>query len=406
LDDAQDVFGFGDVSAWGTLRSIIYSSYKFRDSLSQVLGDQEETYFSIIEGLEKGQEWFMSERMGDVKSPIIRERFMKDEFERIYKKRKGEKFYGQFGRCHLHKDETAKRCYDYYMNSVANRINDIDSSLENKVMVIPIYYTQGKEKFDKEIVNDLNLREEIHTEGESYIVDLAYKNGDHPIVGFYDKLPFVIVSNVSVDDPEDYNFSWGLSVQEYHAGAYYGYHYFTKINSLTAPLENVGSNGFTNKFVGYNFALDYLTVNSIGSKFNFVFYPEVSNGDRFDIKGWRLGVGSYYPFGNKWLLVAPGLSYSYGQFSLTEVQSSTVPNLIQQEGQNIIIYKNDLFAVEPNVELRATLPFISLNFRAGYSFDISGKRWRLDGKMKEFTKTSFSAPYIEAGISFNFKVEK
>lgn len=406
LEDENAVFGFGDVSAWGTLNSIIQSSYNYRDSLTPILGDKAEEYYAIIEGLDKGHEWFISERNGDLKSPIIRERFMKDEFERIYNKRRGEKFYGQFGRCHLHKDETAKKCYDYYMNSVANRINDIDSSLTNKVMVIPIYYTKGKEKFDKEIVDDLNFKEEIETDGKSYLIDLGYKNGDHAILGFYDKLNFVIVSNVPVDDPDDYNFSWGTSVEEYHAGFYYGYHYFTRNRTLNSALANVSSAGFTDKMVGYNFSLDYLTLNAYGTKFSFVYFPEISNGDRFDLKGWCFSVGSYFPYGNKWFIVAPGLSYGYGQFSLTEVTNNTVPNLIQQEGQNVIIYKNDLVSLEPNLELRMTLPFLSLNFRTGYSFDVSGKRWRLDGKMKEFTKTSFSSPYIEAGLSFNFKVEK
>lgn len=406
LEGDQEMFGFGDVSAWGTLSSIIVSSYKFRDSLRPALGDLEETYFSIIEGLEKGQEWFMSERKGDVKSPIIRERFMKDEFERIYRKRKGEKFYGQFGRCHLHKDEKAKKCYDYYMNSVANRINDIDPDLQNKVMVIPIYYSQGKEKFDKEIIDGLGLKEEIATDGESYIVDLAYKNGDHSIVGFYDKLPFIIVSNVAVDDPEQYNFSWGLTTEEFHLGGYYGFHYFNKLRTLNAALANVGSNGFSSMWEAYNFSFDYFTVKSQGFKAGFIYYPEKSNGDRFDLKGWRFELGSYYAFGNRWLIAAPGMTYGYGQFSLTEQQNNSVPNLIQQEGQNIIIYKNDIFSLEPNLELRLTLPFLSINVRSGYSFDVSGKRWRLDGKMKEFTKTSFSAPFIEAGISLNYKVEK
>jgi hypothetical protein len=50
-----------------------------------------------------------------------------------------------------------------------------------------------------------------------------------------------------------------------------------------------------------------------------------------------------------------------------------------------------------------TLPVISINARIGYGFDLSGKYWKLDGKMKDFTTTSFSAPYIQLGLSFNIK---
>ena len=127
----NDIFGFGEVSAWGTLKSIIQSSYDYRDSLKLALGDKEDIYYSIIESLDRGHEWYAAEKEGDVKSPIVRERFMKDEFERVYRKNPDGKFYGQFGRCHTQKDGNAKRCYDYYMNSIANRINDIDESTAN-----------------------------------------------------------------------------------------------------------------------------------------------------------------------------------------------------------------------------------------------------------------------------------
>jgi hypothetical protein len=63
-----------------------------------------------------------------------------------------------------------------------------------------------------------------------------------------------------------------------------------------------------------------------------------------------------------------------------------------------------LFTLDPNFELRLTLPVVSINFRAGYAFDVSGKYWRLDNKMKDFIKTSWSAPYIQAGVSLNFKL--
>lgn len=399
-------FVFGQVSAWGTLKSIINSSYKFRDSLAIALGDKAVDYFSIIEGLERGQEWYASEKKGDLKSPIIRERFMKDEFERVYRAWPNSKYYGQFGRCHLHKDQNAKRCYDYYMNSVANRLTEIDSNLSNQVLVIPIYYSQGKDKWDKEIVSSLVLDEKYNEEQATFLIDLAYKNGDHSIAGFYDQLPFVIISNVDEDAFDEFNFNWEEETTEYHLGAAYGLHYFNGIRNLNSELAGVGSSGFTNKMVGYDFSYDMFTVGRTGSRLNFTYFPEVNNGDRFDLKAWRFSGGYYYAFGNKWIIGAPGLNIGYGKVFLTEQLDNTIPNLIQSNNQNIIIYNNDMFTLEPNLEFRITLPIISLNFRAGYSWDISGKRWRLDGKMEDFIKSGFSAPYIQAGISLNYKVTR
>jgi hypothetical protein len=369
-----------------------------------VLLEKEEIYYSIIEGLERGQEWYASEKKGDLKSPIVRERFMKDEFERVYVKWPNAKYYGQFGRCHLHKDQNAKRCYDYYMNSVANRLLEIDSSMTQGVLVIPVYYSQGKEKTDKDIIESLNLDEQYSESGKSFLIDLSYKKGDHAIVGFYNLLPFIIVSNVETENHTEFTFSWEEEVTEYHLGAAYGYRYFNGLRNLNSELVNVGSNTLTNKFVSYDFSYDMFKIGGLGNRFHFSYLPEVSNGDRFDLKGWMISSGSYFAFGNKFLIVAPGFDLGYGQFSLTEVLDNSVPNLIQSNGQNLIIYKNDILNLEPNLEFRVTLPFISFNFKTGYSLDISGKRWRLDGKMPDFAKSSFTSPYIQAGISLNYKI--
>lgn len=331
---------------------------------------------------------------------------MCDEFERVYKFWPNSKYYGQFGRCHLHKDQNAKRCYDYYMNSVANRLAEIDTSLKNRVLVIPIYYSQGKDKWDKEIINSLGLPDKFNELQSTFLIDLAYKKGDHAISGFYNALPFVIVSNVNEDAYEEFNFSWDEQTTEYHLGASYGLHFFNGIRNLNSQLAGVGSNGFSNKMVGYDFSYDMFILDRSGSRINFTYYPEVSNGDRFDLKAWKFSGGYYFSYGNKWIMGAPGINLGYGKVFLTEQTDNTVPNLIQENGQNIIIYSNDMFTIDPNIEFRITLPIISFNFRAGYAWDISGKRWRLDGKMDNFIKSGFSSPYIQAGISLNYKVTK
>ncbi len=101
--------------------------------------------------------------------------------------------------------------------------------------------------------------------------------------------------------------------------------------------------------------------------------------------------------------MATCLGIGYGQMTLIEDELGTPDNLIQQEGKDITVYKNDVFSIDPSIKLRMSFPLLSLNMRAGYAFDISGKYWRLDGKAKEFTKTSFASPYIQVGASLNIK---
>ncbi|MFT5822496.1 MAG: hypothetical protein ACI8ZM_003752 [Crocinitomix sp.] len=397
-------FGFGQVSAWESLESILNGAVENRDSLVTILGADSTIFYSIIESLEIGHEWYVTEQSGDVKSPIIRERFMADEFERVYAADMESKYYGQFGRCHLHIDQDAGRCYDYYMNSIANRINDVHPSLTNQVLVIPIFYG-GLRDFDRDVINSLDLNERFTDTKESFIIDLAYKKGDHSIIGFYNRLPFVIICNGSKDEVDYYSYDWDSDLVEYHVGPWVGYTYFNKLSKLNNVLINNGFNPFETQMLTYSISADYFDPRDGGVSYNYTYYPEISNGDRFDFRGYKVGMGTTYPIGGKWILAAIGLDIAYGQMKLIETQEATAPpNIIQIDNLNQTIYKNDIFTLDPNLQLRLTLPVISLNAKVGYALDVSGKYWKLDGKAKDFTKTSFSAPYIQVGASFNFKV--
>ncbi|MBK6950467.1 MAG: hypothetical protein IPO32_07830 [Crocinitomicaceae bacterium] len=400
--DFEFDFQFTQVYAWSSLKSIIDGANEMKDKLMPRLGADGPIFYAIIASLEVGREWYLAEKAGDVKSPIIRERFMCDEFERVYRLDPKGKFYGQFGRCHLQKDKGSRNCYDYYMNSVASRIAEIEPALENQVLVIPIFYTDNP-RMDGTNVESLHLDEQFLAKGESFIIDLEYMGEYRPITGFYDDLPFIIICNEEADSHEETYFVWDIPLEEYHAGVYYGYHYFTKINKLNNALIAFGSSGFTNKFEAYTFAFDYIFMEQSGSRFSYTHIPAVTNNDGFELNGFLASMGGYYPFGNKWVMAAIGMDFGYGRMLLTEETSNLTPNLIQQNGKNLNIYRNDIFALDPNFEFRITLPIVSLNFKTGWAFDVSNKYWKLDGKMKDFTKTSFSSPYIQAGLSLNIK---
>ena len=397
-------FGFGEVNGAQTLFSIIDGAREYSDSIKVKLEGDSTIFYSIIKSVEEGIEWYNAEREGDVKSPIIRERFMENEFARIYHENDQKaKYYGQFGRCHLHKDQDAGRCYDYYMNSIANRINEIDSSLNNQVLVIPIFYSKNKE-FDAKILKEFAFDEKFSEDQKSFIIDLAYKNGDMSIIGFYNTLPYLIVCNADPDDFEQYNLKWENPQTDYHAGFYYGYYFFNKIRTLNYELAAAGDPQLEKRMIGYTYALDLLKIREAAMKIAYTWYRPISNGDRIKLSGSTFTIGGAYPFGNQLFSSSVGLNYGYGFMSLTEVTDGTTPNLIQSNGKNKVVYKNDYMVIDPNFEIRITMPVISLNFGAGYAFDVSGKYWRLDDKLKNFKKMSFSAPYIRFGASLHFSV--
>ncbi len=391
------------IDAWETILTIIELSELHKEQLKKELGENYSIYNEILLGLKAGHDWYQAERNGDMTAPFIRERFMIDQFKRVYARDTQSKYYGQFGRCHLHAKKDAKKCYSHNMQSIASRINSCeDSTLNGKVLTIPVYYKSSKHDF--KIIEALELDYRFQKKSKIYLIDLDYLEDDNPIEGFNEDLPYVIVNTYMPKGFEDMYY-FNLTLKEYHLGVFYGHTFFNKINRLNNALNNIGATSFTNKFITYSFALDYLTMKDNGIHLAFNYMPPVSNGDRFKLKGSSFTYGSYYPFGNKFIMSAFGIYLTYGKMTLTENNNGTIPNLIQLDNKNVTVYKNDMFLISPNLDFRLTLPVISLNARVGYNIDVSGKYWVLDGKMKNFTKTSFSSPYIQVGASLNIKNE-
>jgi hypothetical protein len=397
-------FGFGEINGGVTLRSIIATSYENRDSISVALGKDSVWFWSIIESVEVGIEWYNAERVGDVKSPIVRERFMQTEFERLYRESdSSEKFFGQFGRCHTHRSENSGRCYDYYVNSIASRISEIDSTLTNQVLVIPIFYSTQKE-YDREIIDVLDPADQFLESGESFLLDLSYLEPGQTITGYDTLLHYAVVCNEEKDSYAEYDFKWQVPKTYVHLGFDYGKHFFQKFSGLNYELQNVGNSAMPSQMIGYTYTLDVLRIREGAVKYAYTWFLPVSNGERFKLGGSYFTVGGSYPFGRPWFSTALGLNYGWGRMWLSEKSSATVPNLFQSNGKNLVTYRNDVMILDPYLEIRISPRVLSINGQIGYAFDISSKYWKLDQKLKDYKKTSFSNFYCQVGISLHFGI--
>ncbi|MDX1349890.1 MAG: hypothetical protein R3279_06580 [Putridiphycobacter sp.] len=389
------------IDAWSTFNTIIYDVNRLKDSLKVELGDTYPIFKDIIESIEKGHQWFHEEREGDLSGPITRERFMLDQFERLTKRYEAPKFYGQFGRCHLHSDKKAKRCYSYDMSSIAKRIGEMDDPLfKGKVLAIPVLY-EAYNSYERQMIESLNLDYRFEDKNEVYLIDINYLKGDNPLAGFSNSLPYIIVNTHPQEGfSDEYNFNFGR--ESVHFGLSAGLRYLNKLNTLNFELGNVGSSPFATTQTFYEIGFDYYDMNVSTFHLSYMFVPEISNGDRFTMRQSLFSFGNAYPFGNDWFIGAIGLNYTFGTVYLKETKDAVVPNLIQVNGENITIYKNDIFYLDPYLEARLMLPVISLNAKVGYAFDVSGKYWIIDSKIKDFTKTSFTSAYFTVGASFHF----
>ncbi len=392
------------LNAWETIKTIVDRSEKYKDVLKDELGENFDIYFDILKGLENGHDWYLAEKNGDLTAPVLRERFMIEEFMRVYNRYKNAKFYGQFGRCHLHAQKEAKKCYSHNMQSIAGRINNsADSSLSGKVLTIPVYYKNSKTN-DIKVIEALNLDDRFNEKNKIYLVDLSYLNNDNPLEGFNDELPYVIINTYYPKATENV-YSFNVKLEEFHLGLYYGNTFFNKINRLNAELTDKGITSLANKMETYSIFFEYYNMHEAGQHFSYNIYPEITNNDNLKLKGQSFTYGGFYPIGNRYITSYFGVFFTYGMVKLIEVNQGSTPNLIQLNNQNAAVYRNDIFQISPNLDLKLTLPVVSINTRIGYNFDVSNKYWKLDSKVKDFTKTSFTSPYVQIGASLNLKYQ-
>ena len=130
----------------------IYASY---------LGDNYGLFSQILQGLNKGQEWYSFQEESAYQEWIMREIYMAERFKEIINIYPNAKFLGSFGRCHTSINITDAWCDLHQFKSLANRIRDLHLGETEKVKVLSIgsYYPLSgyfnRKKSDGFVVSEL-----------------------------------------------------------------------------------------------------------------------------------------------------------------------------------------------------------------------------------------------------------
>ncbi|MCK9481359.1 MAG: hypothetical protein M0R38_06325 [Bacteroidia bacterium] len=146
-----------------------YSYYKSIDSVIvnfhqhkadyQIFLDSNYTEFAkIIQCLEDNIVWNHYDNSKMIQKYIYREQYMLQEFKKLLAKYPNDKFYGQFGRCHIGQNADENECDWYNFRPIATRISELNNGeMKGKVMTIAIIYTDGIYYRDRlsDRINDL-----------------------------------------------------------------------------------------------------------------------------------------------------------------------------------------------------------------------------------------------------------
>lgn len=175
------------------------------------------------------------------------------------------------------------------------------------------------------------------------------------------------------------------------------------MDKLNEALSEVGSNPLKEQSNRYTFFNNLFVNKNLGVDIHVHYFPKMTNGDRFDIRHrFTYSVGPNYTFGYQFFHLSSGINLAVSKVKLIERFDNSVSLLMQSAVENRLMYTNDMFLIEPHLSLYLNLPVVGFHFRAEYNLDVSGKHWRVGGKLRDFSKTSFSSFSLQAGLSFHF----
>ncbi len=338
---------------------------------------------------------------------VYRENYMFNNLKKLLENNPKEKYYGQFGRCHISQTELNEECNWWAFSSLAKKTKE--RLPEIKVLSMAIFYNtfEGDTYFGNDSTNEEVEKYKIAFDEEPYRLHKIVST-DSLLTKHYQYIIFSKNAKKSLYNDyeldEDFSYDNDKKFIDYS----YGFNSFN-FNQLNTDL--FGSNLFNNTFNSHNFDITTFSSMRFYSKLSFNFFNSQRvkfNQMTFDLKGSAFSFSlGYSLISKKNLLFGTFLNFGHQQLNLNVNDDSLTPmNRLNGFGSTKVIYryKNPMLYVGAGAELRIVfLKYLSIFGRAEYNFDFSRKHWhqQLENKFKYQTdnsKTSLSSFIYSFGL--------
>lgn len=404
-----------------TVAAMLANFKKHNDKYRDYIGENFEMFSRIMSGMEaevKRQEY---EAGNMFHGTIYREQYMYNQVKALLDTYKGAKIYGQFGRCHTATSDQDEWCDFYHFKTLASRLgNSKHPDLNGKVLSIATYYPKhyGEQSHVK-FVRDLMEKLDIKGPG----LTLIKNNGDTASFGeLIGKFDYVIVNNYALDEEgeldgedgdeeADKNYAYGKSFFVEFTGDISYYYYNTK--QLNSALSNAGFGEYSGlmRTFGGSFTImeDYWTF--VRYKFDYLPSSQLMKDDTVSLNlgGWshRFHYGLESSASTRFN-VSPYGGIAVSKFELDLWDGTYTQNsdgLFETTQKNESTYINYGVMLDAGIDMRYNISIFTIGASLGYQFDMSNKKWRVDGARSDASPSfSHSAPYasISLGLSFGY----
>jgi len=346
---------------------------------------------------------------------VYRERKIYDNLSTLMKDNPDEKYYGQFGRCHISQTQLNAECNWWAFSSVAKRLNE--GSAQDKVLSIGIFYNEKKtnryyrETYFDDYSTTMELQKYIDIECNNSNVLSRIDRNDTGLVKHYQ---YLIYNNPCATKGKKSGNSEDIDDFHEWAGMLdfgYGMAQFD-LKNLNATMPS--DKQFDSRLAFYSAGWSH---NDFGfytqSNFRLFTKQKISTGPvNYTLSGYSItqGIGFMPYIGRRFTF---GLYGSFGLNKLTlnvQNDSSAAVFAAGFSKVNQVKYVNNGFVAGAGLDIRFALSsWLGLYARGNYLFDFSKKFWKQAAGYKNIddkNSPKTSVGYYGLNVGFSFLIQE
>jgi hypothetical protein len=385
-----------------TLDSLVLQFESKRNYFQTYLGADFELFSFVIESLKEHRIYKSYEGMPH--QSVYRERILKRNIDQLLKSDSTQKYFGQFGRCHVDKINKDDDCSWYGQKSVAKRLTE--KGYKDQVLPILIYYDQNYSynyfyyDFYKP---DFPYSQHIKSQYADSITELGntlvkVRDNDTVLNGICQ----YIILNICCER----NYSFNKKLKTFYTSFdIKGNRVMQNFGNLNTALFGTGSQQFNHYIdqIGLGFTIHdehvYTTFDYLIS------LPQTIKvgAQRSKLNGFVVSESVGYSIHlSKWVTLNPYVNFGFRKIKLSlDNDTGTIVNPSFSGIKHVSYINNSLF-FGPGIDLRFMIAnYIGLTFRSNYTLDFSSPYWRLNTGW--FNKRDTNSPKTNQN-ALNFSV--
>lgn len=390
-----------------SIRNIVEDFIKDTIKYKDALGEYFNSFKHITDQLGATAKWYKGDGV-NIQMHVERERNMVQNIKNVLAEDSLAKITGQFGRCHIRTEEYTDDCYSFNLNSMVERLEK-DTTLKNKILTVPIFYTQSdnleiKENNSGIKLNDLISRNSIYIYNTNAdLLSIKGLNSDSKTVLINSHWAFTSMRDIIEKTEDDKRNEpskrkrFGNDIINLEA------HYFQYSNNIN---QDIGFDllPFHNLFYGvrYESITEKGRQNSIS--FNAIAPVNIDTDSvSFRYTNWflRSAVGYNFVYRKHFDLFA-NYHFTFGIAKVKEDRGFENSEYTYDFKKRVSKYRNPYFNLGADLGVRFKFGPVGIFVLGGYHYDVTNPKWRLKTIIPHSKGLRFSSWYASAGLSILF----